>query len=60
MLEKVGDAVLLARFVARAVFHPDAQADGAGIGHLTGEDANAVVENGLVKHRREVFLRSLG
>src|SRR5258706_16575 len=51
----MGDAVFRGRFVARAVLHPDAQAGGTGIGHLAGENANAVVENSLVKHRREIL-----
>jgi hypothetical protein len=50
MFDEMGDAVLRARLVARAVLDPYAEADGTRIGHLAGDNADAVVENGLVKH----------
>ena len=45
VLDEVGDAAALGRFVARAARQPDADADRADLRHPLGEDAKAVVEN---------------
>src|SRR4029077_5456837 len=52
MLNKVGNPVLLGRFVAGAVLHPNTQAGGTMIRHLLRNNPDAVIENSLCKHRK--------
>ena len=45
VLDEVGDAAALSRFVPRAARQPDADADRADLRHPLGENTEPVVEN---------------
>ena len=45
VLDEMGDAAALGRFVARAARQPDADADRADLRHPLGENTKAVIEN---------------
>ena len=45
MLDEVGDAAALGRFVPRAARQPDTDADRPDFGHLLGEKTEPVIEN---------------
>ena len=50
MLDKVGDPVLVVRFMAGSILDPDSEADGTVIQHLLGHDTDTVIQNGLSEH----------
>ena len=60
VFDEVGDAVPFRIFVARAGLQPDADGDGADVGHLLGDDGQAVRQNlttnvaGLFYHLKSV------
>lgn len=70
MFSEVGDATFVQGLVPRATVEPDSRGDRADVVHRFGDDADAVVENGLtelricveITHAREVnsTLASLG